>query len=466
MARRSTKKADVTAPTAITRFDEANVGRLGLISIQERIPDNFTSWHVDFFVEGRPAQLSCESLPKYGGVPHGLDGDIANAIILIYHEHGSPADGVIRTTPYQLLKRAGLDASGRYYKSLKLSLLRLRTSTYFASEAWREHPRGNWTTVTFNYLEGLEFTTQSDEQDLSSGSAILIRLAKPIVKSIRAEYVKPLDIDFLTSLTRPLTRALYRLLDARRYNPLHPSEVAFEYSVNVSDWGEACKIVDQRPNKIRATLQGAHEDLIERGYLKSADYTGRGKKQVISYVFARPVDAELMRPVIPAVQCLLDQGISLKAAWRYVDEFGEERVLSRFERFNRLMARGYQANSRSGLLVDIIRDDAGKYNDDGASPLPRQPTPERKASQMPTLLDLPDQALSLEERVERAMKTIQFLMRDRLSTREYAILRACLIVGQPDADFAAATVSAAKANNSLDQVADELLNYIQHYKPA
>ncbi|RJF75195.1 plasmid replication initiator protein [Deinococcus cavernae] len=353
--------------TELIRLDEANVGRLGLISIQERIPDDYTSGRWIFWLRVAPARLTCESVPRYGGVPHGLEGDIASAIILMFHEQDCPPDGVIRTTAYQLLKLAGLDASGRYYKALKLSLFRLRTATYFASEAWREHPKGNWTTVTFNYLDGLEFTSQREEQELSGASAILIRLAQPIVRSIRAEYVKPLDVEFLTSLNRPLTRALYRLLDARRYDPLQPQLPHSAYTVNVNEWGEACKIVDPRTNKIRATLQGAHEELIERGYLRNVDYVGRGKKQVMTYLFADHHSA-FKRPPTPLVQQLLDLKVSLAGAWKLVDEFGEERVGQRIARYKHLVERGYQAKNKSGLLVDIIQDNGGKYGDDAEDP--------------------------------------------------------------------------------------------------
>ncbi|WP_158591550.1 hypothetical protein [Deinococcus cavernae] len=51
-------------------------------------------------------------------------------------------------------------------------------------------------------------------------------------------------------------------------------------------------------------------------------------------------------------------------------------------------------------------------------------------------------------------------MRERLSTREYALLRACLIVQKPAPEKAAKLVSQAKAQGQLDQVTDELLHYI------
>ncbi|GAA5513905.1 hypothetical protein Dcar01_02654 [Deinococcus carri] len=365
-----------TPPQEIRRIDEANVGRLGLISIQERIPESYTSWSVDFEVDGRPARLSCDAVPKYGGVPHGLDGDIATALVDLYVETGCPEDGVLLTTAYQILKRAGLDDSGRYYQNLRQTLYQLRTATYSASESWRDHRRRSWTTVTFNYIEALEFTSPDDELGLSRSSVLKIRLAESIVRSIRAQYTKPLDLEFLTSLDRPLTRALYRLLDARRYPPEDPRLPLPSYTVNLISWAEACKIVDLRSNKIRATLKGAHEELLERGYLASVEYEGRGQKQLITYTFAGVGGQEVQPvPVTPLIGELLDYRVSLAVARRLLAEYGEEHVTARLEKFRRLVANGYRVRSSSALLVDVIRDQEGKYPDMPGETEPRVPTP-------------------------------------------------------------------------------------------
>ncbi|EYB68134.1 Plasmid replication initiator protein [Deinococcus phoenicis] len=456
-----------TPPQEIRRIDEANVGRLGLISIQERIPDSYTSWSVEFEVDGRPARLSCDALPKYGGVPHGLDGDIATALIDLYVESGCPADGVLLTTAYQILKRAGLDDSGRYYQNLRQTLYRLRTSTYSASEAWRDHRRRSWTTVTFNYIEALEFTSPDDELGLSRSSMLKIRLAESIVRSIRAQYTKPLDLEFLTSLDRPLTRALYRLLDARRYPPEDPRLPLPAYTVNLITWAEACKIVDQRSNKIRSTLKGAHEELLERGYLSAVEYEGRGQKQQITYTFAgvegQQVQVEPV-PTTPLVGELLESRVSLAVARRLLSEYGEEHVGTRLQKFRRLIASGYKVRSRSALLVDVIRDQEGKYPDE--PPLPDLPPKPAVSSEPPgqTLELRPDPA-TLEERVDAALKTVQFLLRDRLSVSDYARLRLGLIVGQPDAAELGRRALRAKMEGQLSELAAEILDALPPVLP-
>lgn len=447
-------------PRAISRIDEANVGRLGLISIQERIPESFTSWTIDFHVEGRPARLSCDAMPKYGGVPHGLDGDIATALIDLFVEAGCPEDGFLHTTAYQILKRAGLDDSGRYYQNLRQTLFRLRTATYSASEAWRDHRRGNWTTVTFNYLEALEFTSGDEDLGLSRSSTLKIRLAEPIVRSIRAKYTKPLDLEFLTSLDRPLTRALYRLLDARRYPPEDPKEPLNSFSVNLIEWAEACKIVDRRSNKIRATLQGAHEELIERNYLSAVDYEGRGQKQQLTYRFADFDADQVAPPDSPLVEELGQHRVSTAVARRLVEEFGEEHVRRRLLKFRGLMAGGYRARNRSAVLVDVIRDMDGKYPDAGIPVAEVKPP----ANYMPTLMEAASEPQPLEAQVDSALKTMQFLLRERLSVSEYAMLRMAMISGQPGPQEAARAASRAKVEGKLDEFTAELVLHLDHLR--
>ncbi|TSA81452.1 hypothetical protein FNU79_15085 [Deinococcus detaillensis] len=68
---------------------------------------------------------------------------------------------------------------------------------------------------------GSEFSAEGGELRLGRSSELEIALAEPVVRSIRASYLKPLDYDFLRSLSQPLTRSLFRLLDARRYDPLN-----------------------------------------------------------------------------------------------------------------------------------------------------------------------------------------------------------------------------------------------------
>lgn len=457
------RKAKTPAATTVQRFDETNVARLGLISIQERIPEGYNSWTVDFEVEGRPARLSCDALPKHGGVPHGLDNDVSLALFTLFQEAGSPDDGTFTTTAYQILTAAGLDTSGHYYRAVTQSLERLMTTTYTASEAWRA-PDGRWTTVKFRYLDRLEYTSDDDRLNLSGASVLRLTLAREIVRSIQAQYIKPINLEFLTSLQRPLTRALYRLLDAQRF--LNEQAGLNELSVGINAWGEACKIVDRKPAKIRRTLEGAHEELLAREYLKAVSYAGRGTAQTITYTFAASVQEAEVDPAVVALATRF--GVAPSVARGLVRRYGGTRVEERVQKFEAILAGGYAVRNRAAMLVDVIRDEDGKYADPEGfvSRAQREALEAKRRSRDQALqrqLDADDQqreaewaGLSAEQRTARAMRTVGMMFGKRLGVSVLAGLQQRLLRGDLDPVELVGRTTRAAMEMCLEDLAAEL----------
>lgn len=456
---------------AMQRLTEANVARLGLISIQERIPADFTRWNVEFEVDGHPGHLSCFSPAEYGGVPHGLDGDIANALIDLFIEQDAPETGLVSTTASQLLLRAGLHNNGHYHRVLTESLRRLKQATYTMSHAWRDHAQQRWTSGTFSYVLAYDVTS-SERDTVTDGAVLAVTLARQIVQSIRARYVKPLDYVFLTSLERPLTRALFRLLDAKRHDPQDLARVVASYQVNLLEWAAECKIVDQRTDKVRRTLDGAHGELIERGYLRAVTYEGRGRKQQLTYLFgAQAQDVPDHEPVV--VAALVAQRVARSVARRLVETFGEARVQARLDKFQALLASGYQARSPSALLVDVIRDDVGKYTDPVGfvDPAQRAVVQQVKKVRQEQVVDDVDQLeraraaafqqLSMEEQAEQALRTLQLLLKGRLDTARYARLRAAFVAGRADAAQVTKAVTKAVFEGRVDRAVQDLMVLVE-----
>ena len=431
------------ADKGIKRFDELNIARLSLISVQERIPANYRDWSVELEDGDRRYRVTCQALPEYG-VPHGIDTDISAALVNLYIDQGSPADGTVTCTPYQLLQMAGLDTSGRYYTSLDESLKRLTTTTYFISEGWRDHPRGRWTNVNFRYIDRIEFTSGEAEK-LDASSVLRITLPQEISRSVRAGYIKSLDLSFMQTLKRPPTRALYRLLDAQRRDPENPDAVAMAYQVGLMEWAEACKIVTDRPSMAQRTLDAAHEELIEKGFLKNVEYLGRGKKKMLQYTFG-----EAFIPPDPALlQELADLGVTQTRALQLVREHGEQTVDDAVVRCKAILAAGYKPRSKPAFFVDVLKN-PGKYQ------LPEGVSEARKAtakgqqgkargSGQPSLFEAPLRpseeevdadallrAQPREKQVEEVMRTLTFLLRNDLKLQELDTLRLALDEGLED----------------------------------
>lgn len=390
-------------------------------------------------------------------MPHGLDNEVSLALIALYFNAGSPEDGTFTATPYQILKLMGLDTSGYYYNALKESLMRLTTATYVLSEAWREN--GRWQSVTFRYIEKLEYTS-SHQGRLDRSSVLRITLAKEIVRSLKNQYVKPIDIEFMASLRRPLSRALYRLLDAQRFSPENPSPLP-RFEVNLMEWAAACKIVHKRPDKVRRTLEPAHQELLERRYLQSVEYVGRGQNQTVIYVFGEEAGSV---PDAQAVELLMAEGLSFTSAYSLARRYSLEHIRARVERFRIILASGYRPKNRLGFLVDVIRDESGKYDRALPSPQARRTQArleEEEARRVEEEAEREWQSLPKDARVRRALQVAQLVLRSRVSVGDLEDLARLMEEEVLDPKALVEELKEASARGTLDEWLDSFRNRLE-----
>lgn len=473
---RPRKKSTVfpSSPDVIDRYDEANSARLGLISVQERVPEDYTRWDIEFLVDDRPARLTCISPSEYGGVPHGLDGDFATILNVMYLEQGAPESGMVHTTAYQLLQRAGFPDSGQYYAALQESLDRLKAATYTASESWRDHQRQRWTTVKFNIIERMVADTLGG-MDYGSGTSLKIQLARPVVESIRAHYLKPLDMTFVLSLKRSLTRSLYRVLDAKRYDPAHPSEAASELRLNLQQFARDCKLRETVPARIKRNLESAHQELIERGYLRAVTYEGTRAATTIIYSFGDlPSSPPAPEPVIevlpdpPVMDLLRQHGVVPKVGRKLVQDYGEGHVTERLRKFEAMLAAGYKARNKGALLVDVVQDTESKYADpEGYLPdthraaldLQKSEVARRLEDEAETLneqLKREFHALSAEEQAARAVTQVRMFVGREVREDTLRLLLVAMQEGQVEPYAVYKEVTRAASELRLAEFADEL----------
>lgn len=420
-------------PIILRRFDELNLARLGLISVQRTIPENLTRWEVEHETDGRVVRVVCAGTTEYGGVPHGIDNDISAAIINLFIESGSPEDGALTFTTYQLLRAAGLSTSARYYNLARESLLRLYSSSYLITEGWRDHPKRRWVTVGFRYVEKIEFTS-ADGDTLDGKSIIRVVLPKELVHSIRAGYIKPLDLQFMRSLEQPTTRALFRLLDAQRVDPEDPTRTVQVLQVDLLEWAEMCKLVLPTAHRIRRALEPAHEELIAKGYLASVAYSGRGKKQNITYAFAQSV---LSHPISQdLVDLLMENGVAESRARDLVRQYGDQ-VREASTRMENMLKSGFRPRNRAGFLVDLLIN-PGKYALDAENPAGLEQAASKleldrttDQSEQQRLRQEYDQ-MTPEQRGEHVVRTLNLLIRSALKPLEYDLLQDAVVQGEVD----------------------------------
>ena len=455
-------------PVAKTSFDEVNIARLGLISVQRNLPDDATRWVNDFVLEGRKVRITCEGSATYG-VPRGIDNDVSAAVVNLFLEQGSSPLGSVHFTLHQLLKAAGLATSARYYQAVRESLMRLTTTSYFITDNWRDHGKGKWITVSFRYFDKVEFTG-SHADSLDDASLVRITLPRELVHSIRAGFLKPLNLDLMRSLTQPTTRALYRLLDAQRHSVETLEATVTTFEVNLLEWAKLCRISEDRPSKIRRSLDPAHEELVNCGYLSTVTYLGRGKKQTVTYVFSAA--GAMQESERQWAEKLQELGISRAVSEKLVSEYGNTHIESRVARFQALLQGGYRPRSKSAVLIDVIQDTSGKYTDVEPLLTVASVASRKKVSSGSTEVSSEEEARQTQlesllrpEQVERVFSTLKILLK-AFSLPELTLLREYLLVREPGPLELVRELVSATAQKRMEGVSEalrqELLAWSNH----
>ncbi len=400
--------------------------QLGLISLHVRVPRTHTHWTVPVQLGGVSGQLHCTADPTHGGVPHGLDHDLLHALLAL----DPPPTGVLCTTIGELLSLAHLRPDGHHYRAVRAGLQRLHTTTYTLT-----HPERR----TFRLI-----------QDLSHhGAHVELRLS-PLLTPHRTAEAE------LTSLPGPQARALLRLLDAHR--PPHQPR----FTVPLQVWADVCKLTDRKSTKIRRLLDAAHAPLTAHGYLQAVTYEGRGARQTLTYTFAHPTPSALDAAVLAA---LTRTGMAPGPARSLLERYGAPRVEERVQRWRAILAGGYRARNPVALLVDVIRDDTGKYPKavGGPDPVMLAERQERSEAQRERQAEQQDRAraaewagLSAAQRRARALRTVTLLLGGRLTPHTSQLLHARLERGEVTPEDLLRQAVRATAEHTLDDFARAL----------
>lgn len=476
----------------IEHRDEANLGPLGLICVQERIPDSFTTWETPFLWGDGEGKMSCLCASELGGVPHGMDGDFATILNILYLEQGMPTDGWVHTTAYNLIRRAGFETSGHYYARLDASLKRLKGAQFELTRLWRVQGRGRADSLHFSYIK--EFLRSSLDDSSGEETTLSIQLARPIATSISDQFLRPLDLPFLVSLNRPLTRALYRLLSAMRER----SGADLYYEVDAQNWARACKVSTTRVDTLKRMLEGAHTELVERGYLKSVSWLGRGSKARLGYTYDQIAPQKSVLPPVHTLAPLpsddltmlttgqgdVDQklqglGVTRPTRERMLKQFSLEQLRETMLQFEGMLVSGYKPRSPAAILSDMLQNpDKYVVTQDtlmpGAGPKPPRFSPKSSSNRtIPSGLNpagnLPVQSPELlptpEQETQDLLFSLKMLPRNSLTPLQFEQLKIQLQQGRLDTHQTRQQLIAAMTTLETGEFIASLLAKINTLEP-
>lgn len=230
-------------------------------------------------------------LPSPGDrLPGTFDQDVYVELLHRYHEAGSPEDGVVTFTLHAFLRSIGRRVDGRTYEQLRSALTRLERTTLESSGVYVAATEGQPLEGRFTILSSVsiarrrmaereQFTlfpvlTASEPGDARATISPFIRA------NIAAGYTVTLSAPHYLSLTNPVARRLYRLLEVAREGG------TVTWRVPLSSLAEQLPLTQRYPSHLQRVLQPAHEMLLTAGLLRDATFRQLNREWVVDYVLS------------------------------------------------------------------------------------------------------------------------------------------------------------------------------------
>jgi len=263
------------------------------------------------------------------GLPGRYDQDVYVALMQLLDAKGLPADGWVSFSVYELVELMGKRHSGREYGQVRESLQRLATTSIESKNAFYHKGRKAYISDTFSLLTEVKLAEYEgiagERKDRNR-----VHLSQYFVDSYRANYLKHIDARFYWSLSSPIAKRLYRLVDKKRGGRRSWEVELFSLRsrIPLSDYKYA--------SKVKEKLAPAHEELVTKGFLKRVAYRkNEGGQEYATYEITEDFHerrvAVASRSLSPeelfCVQRLQAEGMASETAEDLVATYGPGRVM-------------------------------------------------------------------------------------------------------------------------------------------
>jgi plasmid replication initiation protein len=233
-------------------------------------------------------------LPSPGDrLPGTFDQDVYVELLHRYHEAGSPDDGVVSFTLHAFLRSIGRRVDGRTYEQLRSALTRLERTTLESSGVYvaasEQQPlEGRFTilssvSIARRRLAEREQFTLFPVLTASEPGDARVTIGPAIRANIAAGHTVTLSASHYLSLTNPVARRLYRLLEVAREDGM------VTWRVPLASLAEQLPLTQRYPSHLQRVLQPAHEMLLAAGLLRDATFRQLNRDWLVDYVLASRV---------------------------------------------------------------------------------------------------------------------------------------------------------------------------------
>ncbi len=295
------------------------------------------------------------------GLPLAPDNDVLLALLAIGKEQNYQ-NRKIYFSRYRLCKIMGWSAKkGENYKRVEGAFDRFTGVRIKAKNAFWDNEKKSYVTINFGILDNYELydSSKSGKQEQDTFPFSYVNLNEAIYESIKAGYIKSVDIKTYYKLESAVTKRLYRYLDKKRYDGKRKFEINL-FSLAETHLGlQKTKYASH----IKEKLNPSHDELIQTGFLKNAEYqkTSDGSSEKVIYTFGNKAELKEEMPVEVDSQCmpcdnelltrLVKIGITQKVAEQIVREYPAETVKEQME-----MLPFRKAKDPAAALVAAIQE--------------------------------------------------------------------------------------------------------------
>ncbi len=223
-------------------------------------------------------------------VPGTFDQDVYVEILHRYSEAGFPEDGVVSFTLHAFLRSIGRRVDGRTYEQLRSALNRLERTILESSgvylSAKRPEPlEGRFTILT---SVGVERRRLADREQFtlfpvlraSEPGDARVTISPLLRENIFAGHTVTLSSPLYQSLTNPVARRLYRLMEVSR------EADTLTWRVPLEALAQQLPLAQRFPSHLQRVLQPAHEMLVGAGVVRSASFRQVSREWMVDYVLA------------------------------------------------------------------------------------------------------------------------------------------------------------------------------------
>jgi plasmid replication initiation protein len=230
-------------------------------------------------------------LPTPGDrLPGTFDQDVYIELLHRYHEAGAPEDGVVSFTLHAFLRSIGRRVDGRTYEQLRSALTRLERTILESSGVYVAAKDGHPLEGRFTILSSVSIARRRlAEREQFSLFPVLaasepgdarVTIGPLIRANIAAGHTVTLSAMHYLSLTNPVARRLYRLLEVAR------EEGMVTWRVPLASLAEQLPLTQRYPSHLQRVLQPAHEMLLAAGLLRDATFRQLNRDWLVDYVLA------------------------------------------------------------------------------------------------------------------------------------------------------------------------------------